>query len=214
MRFIVGNRLGIFGAGGHGKVVAEAAEASGWKEVVFFEEPFGPVRDHHEKWRIAGDCDSLLESLAELDGVIVAIGDNKARIDRLNLLKNAGGNLVSVVHPSAVLSPSMAVGAGSCILAGAVVNAGARIGSGVILNTACSVDHDCMIGPGVHVSPGAHLAGHVWVGAGTWLGIGSIVRDEVRIGAMVTVGAGAVVVKDVADGLCVVGVPARPLETA
>jgi acetyltransferase-like isoleucine patch superfamily enzyme len=91
-----------------------------------------------------------------------------------------------------------------------VVNADSQIGQGSILNTCCSVDHDCILGEAVHISPGVHLAGDVHVGDRSWIGIGAAVRQGVRIGSGVIVGAGAVVVSDVADGLTVIGVPAKP----
>jgi acetyltransferase-like isoleucine patch superfamily enzyme len=47
------------------------------------------------------------------------------------------------------------------------------------------------------------------VGDGTWLGIGSSVIQRVRVGADVTVGAGAAVGRDLPDGVTAVGVPAR-----
>jgi len=47
------------------------------------------------------------------------------------------------------------------------------------------------------------------VGARTWIGIGAAVRHGIRVGADVTVGAGAAVVDDLADGVTAVGVPAR-----
>ncbi|WP_262422983.1 acyltransferase [Brevundimonas denitrificans] len=42
------------------------------------------------------------------------------------------------------------------------------------------------------------------------IGLGARVLPGVRIGAWAVVGAGAVVMKDVADGQTVAGVPARP----
>ncbi|MCY1312009.1 putative acetyltransferase EpsM [compost metagenome] len=68
-----------------------------------------------------------------------------------------------------------------------------------------------MLGAAVHISPGARLAGGVSVGDLSWVGIGASVRQLVRIGAQVVVGAGAAVTTDVADALTVVGVPARAL---
>ena len=46
----------------------------------------------------------------------------------------------------------------------------------------------------------------------SWLGTGSFVRNNISIGSDVVVGVGSAVVHDVADGLMVAGVPARPLE--
>jgi len=56
------------------------------------------------------------------------------------------------------------------------------------------------------------LAGGVTVGEGSHIGIGASVREGVRIGNRVTVGAGAAVVCDVDDDAVVVGVPAKPLK--
>ena len=62
------------------------------------------------------------------------------------------------------------------------------------------------------MSPGANIAGGVSIGTGSWIGIGAAVIGRIDIGSYVRVGAGAVVIKSVADGLTVVGNPARPIE--
>ena len=49
----------------------------------------------------------------------------------------------------------------------------------------------------------------VTVGKGTLFGVGACAIPGVRIGAQATVGAGAVVTRDVADGATALGVPAR-----
>lgn len=206
----VGHTLAIMGASGHGKVVAEAAMAAGWAAVEFYDQAW-PDKQQVGRWTIMGDDAALLNALGRLDGVVVAIGNNQIRLGLLRQLHQAGARVVSILHPMACISGSAAMGAGTVVLAGAVVNADAVIGSGAILNTACSVDHDCVLGDAVHVSPGARLAGDVRVGDRSWIGIGASVRQGVRIGAGVIVGAGAAVVADVADGLTVVGVPARPI---
>jgi acetyltransferase-like isoleucine patch superfamily enzyme len=88
------------------------------------------------------------------------------------------------------------------------------IGTGAIFNTGCSVDHDAQLADGVHICPGARLAGAVHVGTRSWLGIGASVIQQVRIGSDVTVGAGAAVVRDLADGVTAVGVPAKVIPPA
>ena len=81
----------------------------------------------------------------------------------------------------------------------------------MIVNTRASVDHGCQIGAFAHVAPGVALAGDVNVGEGAFIGIGAAVVPGRSIGAWATVGAGASVVRDVAAGTTVVGVPARPM---
>ena len=50
-------RLAILGAGGHGKVVAEAAELIGWCDIVFFDDAVGKCR--LTEWEVIGDTAAL-----------------------------------------------------------------------------------------------------------------------------------------------------------
>tara|TARA_R110000850_G_scaffold96655_4_gene201870 strand:- start:5986 stop:6612 length:627 start_codon:yes stop_codon:yes gene_type:complete len=204
-------RLAILGASGHGKVVADCAEMCGWPEIVFFDDAW-PGASQNGHWPVSGDTDGLFASLTQFDGVLVAIGNNSTRLDKLRMLERNNAPLVSVVHPAAVVSRYADVGPGSVVFAGAVVNADSRIGMGAIVNTGASIDHDCVLGNCVHVSPGARLAGGVMVGELGWIGIGAVVKQLVRIGDRTMVGAGAAVVKDVEDGKTVIGVPARSVD--
>jgi sugar O-acyltransferase (sialic acid O-acetyltransferase NeuD family) len=203
-------RLAILGASGHGRVIADAALAAGWEAVAFYDDAW-PGVSASGPWQVVGRTADLRRDAAQLDGAVVGIGDNVTRLVKLRELLAGGALLVSVVHPDAVVSTRAEVGQGSVLLGGAVVNPFARLGRGCIVNSGASVDHDCELADGVHMSPGAHLGGGVRVGEASWIGIGASVIQGVSIGAGAIVGAGAAVVDDVADGVTVVGVPARPV---
>jgi sugar O-acyltransferase (sialic acid O-acetyltransferase NeuD family) len=202
--------LAILGASGHGKVVADCAGALGWQRVAFFDDAW-PDRQMNGIWPISGDTAGLVASLGNYDGVVVAIGNNHVRQQKLALLQQSGAPIVSLVHPAAVVSQYASIAPGSVVFAGAVINVDSILGMGAIINTGALVDHDCVLGESVHVSPGAALAGGVRVGDRAWVGIGAAVRQLVSVGADATIGAGAVVVKDVASDSTVVGNPARVL---
>ena len=204
-------RLAILGASGHGKVIADAALLTGWDEVIFYDDAW-PEKELNGRWPIVGNTVSLLKRELPFDGVIVGIGNNKVRLEKTQQLAQLALPVVTIVHPSAVISPFSTIGCGSVVLASAVVQIDTSIGRATVINTSASVDHDCVLEDGVHISPGAHLAGGVCVGARSWVGIGASIKQLIQIGADVTIGAGAVVVADVADSVTVVGVPARILD--
>ena len=205
------NGLLIIGAGGHGKVVAEAAESMGGYTPLAFADDRMTELDGKLRWPVitrTGETADLLESYP---AATVAIGHAVTRLGFLQRLAAQGFEIPVLRHSSCWVSPSAQIDAGTVVFAGALIQADARIGRGVIVNTSASIDHDCVLADGVHVCPGAHLGGNVTVGEGSWLGIGCSVKHGVHIGCGVTVGAGAAVVKDVADGQTVVGCPARPI---
>jgi UDP-perosamine 4-acetyltransferase len=119
--------------------------------------------------------------------------------------------VISAIHPSAVIAPSARLGQGTTVMAGSILNALAWIGDNVIVNTGAIVEHDCRLDDHAHVATGVRLAGGVHVGTGALVGAGACVRPGVSIGRRAVVGAGAVVVADVPDDVVVAGVPARIL---
>ena len=203
--------LAVLGAGGHGRSVADVAEACGWK-VDMYDDSMWPAATTCGPWTIVGNLDTLIARLGEHAGVAVAIGDCAARLRITRRLQASGVHLPPLVHPSAWVSPhAKRLGAGCVVLAGAAINVGAAVGQACIVNTGATVDHDCTLAAGVHISPGAHLAGGVTVGECTWVGIGAAVKQGVCLGGHAVVGAGAVVVSTVSDGVCVIGCPAKPM---
>jgi sugar O-acyltransferase (sialic acid O-acetyltransferase NeuD family) len=213
---MAGERILVWGAGGHGKVVGDLVRACGHHLVGFC----GRTKPEHNgqadgRAVIATDSDLIerVQAAAELPGgarfVVPAVGSNNARLDMIRAL--ADRCVPALVHPSATVSASATIGVGSVVFAGAVVNADASIGNGVIVNTNAVVEHDCVLGHGAHVSPGGVLAGGVIVGELAWVGAGAVVIQQVRIGPAAIVGAGAVVIRDVPEASTVVGNPAHRL---
>lgn len=151
-----------------------------------------------------------LPSLAH-DAVVVAIGDNGRRREVCVQLEESGQRLVAAVHPSAIIARDVVIEPGAMICAAAVVNTGSRVGKGAIINTGATVDHHSTIGACAHIAPGVRMGGEVHIGPGSLVGVGAVILPRRIVGRGAIVGAGAVVTRDVADGTCVVGAPARPM---
>lgn len=209
-----GRRVLVWGGGGHGKVVADVARAAGWAVVGFVDldpakvglvvEP-GGAKVLYEEARF---YEALGSGERSFDAVALGIGNNRARLAALERLRGRI-EMPVLIHPSAVVSPTATVEEGTVIMPKAVLNAAASVGRGVIVNTAAVVEHDCVVEEGVHVSPNATLAGAVRVRRLSWVGAGATVIQCRTVGAESTVGAGSVVIRDVPDGVTVVGCPAR-----
>ena len=200
-------KLVIVGGGGHAKVCASVADASGLYSVVGFLDRAG---DHAAASPVIGD-DSYLSDLyvSGMRHAFVAVGDNRRRLDMAEALLAQGWSLPTLTHPSAIIDRRSSIGSGTLVAAGVVVNVDSSIGIACIVNTGSSIDHDCAVDDGCHVAPGARLCGTVRLGRGAMVGVGAVVIPGISIGPWVVVGAGAAVIGDVAEGALVVGVPAH-----
>lgn len=146
-----------------------------------------------------------------LHGFFISIGDNMLRSSISDQL--AGKELFpsNAIHPLAIIDSSAELARqGVMVAAGAIINPLVKIGRGSICNTGCIIEHECRVGDFAHIGPGAVLCGNVEVGEKTFIGANAVVRQGIRIGSNAMIGAGAVVVKDVPDGVTVMGIPAKP----
>jgi sugar O-acyltransferase (sialic acid O-acetyltransferase NeuD family) len=194
----------VFGAGGHGRVVADAATAQGaWEQLRATDRD--PAR--------AGSLLlpglpvlPLADAVAQGGAVHIAIGSAAAREREA---KAVGLPLASVFHPRASVSPHAGIGAGCFLAAQSVVAPGARLGTAVIVNHGAVVDHDVEVGEFSHVAPLAALGGNVRIGRRVLVGAGAKVLPGLRVADDVVLGAGAVVIADIGTPGVYAGVPAR-----
>ena len=187
------NKIYVYGSSGHGMVVSDIARAVGYTEVILLDDAsglkFSPELEKHD--------------------IFIAIGDNAIREKVSQKVEAAGFNIVSLIHPTVVVSPTATVGRGVVAMPQVVINARATVADGVILNTSSIIEHDCVVGMFAHVSPGAALAGNVTLKDRVHFGIGSCAIQGVVVGDDSVVGAGSVVVRDVPERVIVYGNPAK-----
>ena len=149
-------KLVIVGAGGHGKVVKEAALLQMEFDVIGFTD------DRESGNEILGTLSDFLSGKINADYFVVAIGNNEARKNIFEKL-SVNHEAAVILHPSAVISASAKIGRGTVVLANAVINAEAIIGENCIINSLSLIDHQSFIGNHSHIAQGAIVGSNVKV---------------------------------------------------
>lgn len=209
-------QIGIFGAAGFGREVAEilqrqlAAQRQDAR-VVFVERHAG---ESVNGLAVVPEA-AFLADPAPRD-FIVAIADGAIRKRLFEAALASGALPFDVQATSAEVSPSAHLGAGHVLCGHSSVSSNAVVGRGFHLNVSCYLAHDCRIGDFVTFGPNVVCAGNVIIEDGAYIGGGALIRQgrpgaPVVIGTGAVVGMGAVVLSSVARGETVVGNPARNL---
>lgn len=160
-------RLLIVGAGGHGAVVKEIAEATGKYEKIDF------VDDNSD---IAiGKSYDLGDLSSDYDCAVVSIGNNLLREEFVNMLKECGYIVPVLIHPTAYVSDSAEIGEGTIVEPKAIINANASIGSGCIISVGTIIDHNVVIEDYCHINSGSIVCNASKVLKGTKVNAGSII---------------------------------------
>lgn len=192
-------KLYVYGASGHGLVVYDIALACGYRDIEFIDDGDNSYKSFED---IKDDTSTA---------IAFGIGDNFIREKLFNKVFTCGFEIVSLIHPSAVVSPTCKVGEGSVIMPNTVVNAKSKIGKCTILNTSSVVEHENIIEDFVHLSPSVSLAGNVVVKKLSHVGIGSCVIQNITIGKNSIIGAGSVVICNIENSTLAYGNPCKEI---
>jgi acetyltransferase-like isoleucine patch superfamily enzyme len=123
-------RVLVYGAGGHGLVVLDAAlRQPGLRVVGIVDDDLARRGERILGVEVLGDGSILSEPRFRSCRVVVAIGDPEARAAVAARAEVAGLGFVAIVHPAAFLAHGVTVGDGAMILPMAVVHTDASIGA-------------------------------------------------------------------------------------
>ena len=156
----------------------------------------------------------IIPILVEPDVRFVSLvtGSTLARYESTTAIVQAGGVLGNFIHPSVDLTLTR-WGVGNYVQEAVIVQAGVRVGDNVSLHMGAVIGHETSIGHSVFIAHAVSISGSCEVGDGTFVGTNATILPRLRLGKWVTVGAGAVVTRDVPDYAVVVGNPARVIRT-
>lgn len=205
------NKVVLIGYSGHSYVIAEILQLSGYS-IAGYCEKSKMVYNPFDLNYLGYETDiNIVQNFVISDyKFFPAIGDNKIR-ERVTLyLQNLDLEPVNAIHPDSGISFKSSLGEGVMISSWVRINPLSIINDGTIINTGAIIEHECKIGQFSHIAPGAVLAGNVSIGARSFIGANAVIKEGIIIGSDVIVGAGAVVIRNVPDGITVVGNPAIP----
>jgi len=208
--------LVLIGGGGHASDVLQAVEAVNAARPTYH--VLGILDDHDvDSGRFAGRGVAHIGPVDDVVAVdaayVLCLGWPWTRYAVARRIGERGQPAPPIIHPSADIGVGVELGPGSVVLGHAHLSPLVRLGAHALVSYLASVGHDSTFGDHVSVMPNAAVSGQVTGGHRVLVGTGAVVRQGINLGDDVRIGAGAAVVGDVADGVTVVGVPARPATT-
>lgn len=188
----------LVGGGGHCKSVIDVAESAGYNILGILDMP-EDVGKQVLDYKVIGTDDDIPQYVDKAEFIITVgfIKNPVIRIKLYNRIKEAGGQLATIVASTARVSRFATLGEGTVIMHQAFVNAGAQIGANCIINTFCNIEHDAHVGDQCHISTGTMVNGDCKVGERVFIGSQSVLANGIEVGEDIVVGAGSLVRKTI-----------------
>lgn len=215
--------LAIFGSGGISKeVYCLIKEITNINNKIFDFIGFIGERESEvgneiiDGYKIVSCDDEIIEftSKYKLIGLVIPIGNPKIKSSIYDKVSNIS-NVVfpNIIHPNICLDKNnVEVGKGNIITAGVNLTCDIKIGDFNLINLNCTIGHDTKIGNFNVINPLVAISGNVCIEHCCLIGTGSQILQGLNISKNSTVGAGAVVTKNVEPNTTVIGIPAKPIQ--
>jgi sugar O-acyltransferase (sialic acid O-acetyltransferase NeuD family) len=207
-------RLYIAGAGGFGReVYSWLKQTADWKVEWAFAGFLDDNRAALDRFAINPGIVGAIHEFVPVacDAIVCAIGDPRIRLKVCRTWQAQGAVFPIVRHPFSVVGDDCRIGDGSILCPGAILTTNIDVGRYVIVNLHATIGHDAKVGDGVTLSPHADVTGFAQIGEGAFLGSHASVLPGAKVGDFAKVGAGSVVLRTVAAGATVIGVPAKQI---
>lgn len=146
------------------------------------------------------------------DIFFVALGDSHWRKYYAEMIEAKGGHFYTYISPLAEINENATIGEGSFIAAWSSASDNTILGKHVIVHSYVAMGHDAKVGDYATLLTSTFLAGYTQVGCCSTMNPKSMIIPHKKVGNDVSVGAGSVVIKNVKDGLHVMGNPAKKIE--
>ena len=209
----------VLGSSGLAKEIAQVAEqvnahTHAWNFLGFISESSSDAGKSLGTGKILGNDEWLLQDDLKSD-LIIGVGYPKVKAAILERYLNNGDRFAfpNLVHPGAYLDSSrVELGRGNVITAGCNFTCDISVGDFNLFNLNMTVGHDVRIGDLNVCNPSVNISGDVHLGSRILVGTGCQILEHLKLGDDATLGAGCVVAKNVAHGVTVTGIPARPVQ--
>jgi sugar O-acyltransferase (sialic acid O-acetyltransferase NeuD family) len=203
----------LVGSSGHAKVIIDAIEKQDTHRIVGLLDRFRTPGEQTFGYHILGREEDLptLRAKFDIEGIIVAIGDNFVRSKVVTTLSKIWPQTMfaTVVHPNATIARDVSVGPGTVVMAGAVVHPSCSIGQHCIVNASSFLDHDSSMADFSSLAPRSATGGRCQIATCSAIGIGATLIQDVSVGEHTVVGANSAVLKSVGSHKVVYGSPAK-----
>jgi sugar O-acyltransferase (sialic acid O-acetyltransferase NeuD family) len=134
---------------------------------------------------------------------------NRLRAKLYNIIKQKGYAFSSCISPNVFLGSNVEIGENCFIFENVAIQRGAKIGNNVTIWTGSSIGHRSTIADNCFIATHVAVSGFCRIGENCFLGVNSCTAGNIKIEKDCIIGAGAVVIKDTAEGKVYVGNPAR-----
>jgi len=201
----------VYGAGEFGSLISNVVSYNRDLNIVAFgDDDLGKKDQLIDGIPIFGNQDLFNFAIDnDIKYAISSIGNNKIRAEKYTLLKNKGFQMLSIVHPKALIDTKVTYGENVIIEMGTAIHTNSNIGNNVFLGGDALIGHHNIIGDHVLIGGNVSFGGSVVVEDYVSIGVGASIKPGVRLGKGSIIGVGAAVINDVDPGDTVVGVPAK-----